>query len=251
MGCTCQVDGREAGVAIVPGSSDVDGGQATRSLDLKWIKVSTSDGVTLDGALYEPNLNSAKPAFLIVHGIRWNYRSGPSRWMAPNLAELGYPCLSLNLRDHDSEAPKGLVGAVEDLDAGTRFLLAGGREVVILAHGYGCVKAIAHAGQRGTRSSRRALTTLGAVARTHPTIWSEALARSAEMAGSTLVVQGAVDHLVDAQVRAEELRCAAPMTVLEFELLEGGNHYFEGQESALIERLVGWEVATRPMQGAA
>lgn len=216
-----------------------------RGFDLDLVTVVTSDDVTLDGALYAPVAADRKPAFLLVHGIRWNFYRGPSRWMGPLLASNGYTCLAMNLRDHDSEGPKGLAGAVEDIDGGVRFLLERSTEVVLLAHGYGCLKAICHGALGRPASERRALTTMGAVGRTHPPLWREALDVARDMGGQTLVVQGAIDHLIDANARAAELRQAAPKSSFEIELLEGGNHYFEGRERKLVDRIVAWEQATR------
>ncbi len=54
-----------------------------RAFGVESIKLLTSDGIALDGDLYEPERHPGRPAVLLVHGIRWNYRSGPSRWMAP------------------------------------------------------------------------------------------------------------------------------------------------------------------------
>jgi len=158
-------------------------------------------------------------------------------------------CLAPNLRDHDSESPKGLEGALEDLDGATRFLGERSDEVILLAHGYGCLKAVVHGAKGGPATQRRALTTLGAVGRTHPPIWREALEIARDMAGQTLVVQGAVDHLIDPNVRAQELRDAAPRSSFDVELLDGGNHYFEGREDKLVDRVVAWEAATRHAKG--
>src|SRR5260221_14172977 len=67
------------------------------------ITVATADGIELDGAMYRPATASPRrgASVLMVHGLTWNFYCGPSRWLPPLLAAEGYPCLSLNMRDHD------------------------------------------------------------------------------------------------------------------------------------------------------
>jgi hypothetical protein len=215
---------------------------------LELISVQTGDGVELDGVHYRPAQGNSREgrAFLLVHGMRWNFYRGPSRWIAPMLAERGNDCLALNLRDHDSTEPQGLKDAFRDLRAGVDRLLREGAEVIPFAHGYGCTKVMAYAAHSAdTRIRRHVLTTLGAVRRGHPAIWRGALEAAHAMQGRTLVVQGAIDHLIDARPSADDLAAAAPGSTLDLVLLEGANHYFDDRHRELIECVVEWEARTR------
>jgi pimeloyl-ACP methyl ester carboxylesterase len=208
----------------------------------------TEDGLELHGARYRPAKGNVRErrGFLLVHGIRWNFYSGPSRWIAPLLAGQGYDCLALNLRDHDSAEPKGLDDAFHDLRAGIDALLRDCAEAIPLAHGYGCTKVMSYAMQSGDyRVRRHVLTTLGAVRRNHPPIWQYALARARTMSGRTLVVQGAIDELIEARPCAEELAAAAVESKVDIVLMQGANHYFDSRHAELIGCIADWEVRTR------
>ena len=86
----------------------------------------------MDRAGRGPVVPAAEPAapgshILMVHGLTWNFYRGPSRWLPPLLASAGYPCLSLNMRDHDLQEPKEFELAHHDLRAGIDFLVHPGR----------------------------------------------------------------------------------------------------------------------------
>jgi len=86
-------------------------------MPLTLITVETADGVELDGALYRPDDDARQrsQAVLMVHGLTWNFYRGPSRWLPPLLADAGYTCLSLNMRDHDKTEPMDFELAHHDL----------------------------------------------------------------------------------------------------------------------------------------
>jgi predicted alpha/beta hydrolase len=226
---------------------------ASRSADgpayyLEIVDLATGDGVVLDGARYRPINGNTRGgrAFLLVHGMRWNFYRGPSRWLGPLLAARGYDCLALNLRDHDSAQPQGLDAAHFDLAAGIDALSDECTEIVPLAHGYGGTKVMSYRNDSGdARVRRHVLVTLGAVARNHPPLWHEALRRAAAMQGRALVVQGAIDTLIDARPRAGELGAAAPSCALDVVLLEGANHYFDERHAELVGVVSDWEARTR------
>ena len=89
----------------------------------------TADGVMLDGALYAaPRPAPSAAQVLVVHGLGWNFYQGPSRWLPPRLAAMGYTTLSINLRDHDLKEPKDFDLAYHDLRAGVDFLYGHGAE---------------------------------------------------------------------------------------------------------------------------
>lgn len=229
-------------------SERTDATEAIPPVFVELVSASTADGQELDGARYRPRGGNTRNGrgFLLVHGMRWNFYRGPSRWLGPLLAMRGYDCLALNLRDHDSAEPQGLDDAFHDLRAGIDLLMRECREVVPLAHGYGCTKVMAYAAQSGdARVRRHVLTTLGAVQRNHPPLWIKALELSRSMTGCTLVVQGEIDRLIEARPRAEELGRSAPGTDLELVLLEGANHYFDGRHEALVDCIADWETLTR------
>src|SRR5207302_10798332 len=111
-----------------------------------------------------------RASILMVHGLTWNFYRGPSRWLPPMLADDGYACLSLNMRDHDLAEPRDFELAHHDLRAGIDFLEAQGSAVVVfLAHGFACNKVVCYADLSADhRPRRRLLTTLGPVKPSRP-----------------------------------------------------------------------------------
>src|SRR5436305_691262 len=99
--------------------------------------------------------------------------------MPPLLAVSGYPCLSLNMRDHDQAEPRDFELAHHDLGAGVDYLAAqNGGEIVLLAHGFACNKVACYAASSQDRIPRRTiLTTPGAAKAYRPEIWAAALRR--------------------------------------------------------------------------
>jgi predicted alpha/beta hydrolase len=209
---------------------------------LELITVKTADGIELDGGMYQPTEPPRHGArVLMVHGLTWNFYRGPSRWLPSLLAAAGYPCLSLNMRDHDQTEAKDFELAQHDLRAGIDYLAAPGDEVILLAHGYACNKVVCYPGWSGDhRVQRRILTTLGAVKGYRPDIWATVLRLAPALQGKTLVVQGAIDPLIQAQQRADELTVAATQSRVEVVLLEGADHYFNDRHEALATRIATW-----------
>jgi pimeloyl-ACP methyl ester carboxylesterase len=208
------------------------------------VTVTTADGVELDGALYRPVTpgTSRASSILMVHGLTWNFYRGPSRWLPPLLAAAGYPCLSLNMRDHDLAEPKEFELAHHDLNGGVEYLAAqNGGEIVLLAHGFACNKVARYAAASNDGIPRRTiLTTLGAAKAYRPEIWAAALSAAAAMRGDTLIVQGAIDTLIEARARADELTQAATAAQVETVLLEGADHYFNQRHEALASVIAEW-----------
>lgn len=213
-------------------------------MPLELVTLQTADGVELDGALYQPAPGSARrgASVLMVHGLTWNFYRGPSRWLPPLLASSGFPCLSLNMRDHDLLEPKDFELSHYDLRAGIEYLeRPGTSEVITLAHGYACNKVICYpALSADTKPARRILTTLGAVKAYRPDIWEMVLRHARALRGATLVIQGAIDPLIEARQRAEELVSSAPEADLEMVLLDGADHYFNDRHRELAARIVEW-----------
>lgn len=210
---------------------------------IELITVTTRDGVELDGALYLPPAPEAsRGRILVLHGLTWNFYRGPSRWLSPLLAEAGYACLSLNMRDHDREEPKDFELSHHDLRAGVDYLRGlGEAPVVIVAHGFACNKVVCYPGWSGDAGVRHhVLTTLGSVKRYRPDIWETVLRLAPELGGRVLVVQGAVDPLIEPRERAEELVRAAARARVDVTLLDGANHYFDGRRHELAACLTHW-----------
>ena len=217
----------------------------------------TKDAVALDGAWYAPSGPSpSRPPVLIIHGLGWNFYLGPSRWLPPLLAAAGYPCLALNMRDHDDKEVRDFDRSADDIATGIAFLEQQAarpgsgedvRGIALIAHGYGCNKLLSYARLSGdNRPFRRVLTTLGAVKSYNPALWDTVLAAASVITGNMLIVQGAEDRLIEASARAEELHQAAVVANVETVLLEGGDHYFNAQHEALANCILDWFDRTDP-----
>ncbi len=213
-------------------------------MSIELVTIDTADGVELDGAMYQPKAaqKGRRASILMVHGLTWNFYRGPSRWLPPLLADDGYACLSLNMRDHDLSEPKDFELAHRDLRAGIDFLESrGSAEIVLLAHGFACNKVVCYAGLSGDHRPRRCvLTTLGAVKAYRPEIWAMVLRSAPAMRGATLIVQGAADPLIEAHARADELLDAAKPSRIDVVLLDGANHYFDQRHRELATSIGAW-----------
>jgi predicted alpha/beta hydrolase len=210
---------------------------------IELITLVTRDGSELDGALYVPSVATAsRGAVLVVHGLTWNFYRGPSRWLPPLLTEAGYTCLSLNMRDHDLQEPKDFELSHHDLRAGIDHLRGlGAGPVIVVSHGFACNKAICYPVWSGdTGVQYYVLATLGAVKRYRPDIWETVLRLAPELVGRVLVVQGAVDPLIDARERAGELAAAAGRARVDVTLLDGANHYFDARHRELATCITDW-----------
>jgi pimeloyl-ACP methyl ester carboxylesterase len=218
--------------------------RAGNPMCLELVTVETADKIELDGAWYSsPDGGLCQAAsILIIHGLGWNFYRGPSRWLPPLFAAAGYPCLALNMRDHDLKEVKDFDLSGYDIAAGIAFLERHGPgEVVLLGHGYGCNKLLCYSRLSGDRRPfRRILMTLGAIKAYKPEVWESVLASSAEIRGEMLVIQGAEDPLISARDRAAELSRAAGRVKLEIVLLEGGDHYFNARHDAVIRCILDW-----------
>ena len=207
------------------------------------VTATTTDGLDLDGALYLPpgNPRSPAPEILLVHGLDWNFYRGYSRWLPPLLAGGGYPCLSLNMRDHDLREPKDFELAHHDLRAGIDFLFKrGAREVVLVSHGFSCNKVVCYqALSNDSRVRRSVLTTLGAVKAYRPDIWKEVLDRAPSMQGEALLIQGTADPEIEPHERAKELVAVAKSVRFEVEFMDA-NHHFDGRHQELASSVLRW-----------
>jgi pimeloyl-ACP methyl ester carboxylesterase len=113
--------------------------------------------------------------------------------------------------------------------------------IAIVAHGYACNKVACYPAWSGDSRIRSiVLTTLGAVHAYRPDIWATVLHHAAALEGRVLIVQGAIDPLIAATERAEELRRAATRAAVDLVLLEGGNHYFNDRQAQLAACIADW-----------
>jgi pimeloyl-ACP methyl ester carboxylesterase len=124
-------------------------------MSLELISIAT-DTDALDGLFYEPEGGATKGAVQLLHGNCRNFYSGPSRFLAPHLAKLGYAVLTYNRRGHDimvtlkGRAPGG--GAFQRIDeavADNRYaadwLAARGyADPIVIGHSNGGMLAVQH-----------------------------------------------------------------------------------------------------------
>ncbi len=126
------------------------------------ISVTTSDGITLDGAFFPAATDASGSgpvdAMLLIHGSGGRFYAPATRTMAEDLSRRGYPCLALNTRGHDtvwidtaSEVPHGNAFEIldisrHDLRAGVDFLAERGyQRIGLLGHSMGAVKVTYYA----------------------------------------------------------------------------------------------------------
>jgi hypothetical protein len=211
---------------------------------MELVTVRTADDVELDGALYLPAADPTRwrAPILAIHGLTWNFYRGPMRWLPASFIAERYPCLSLNMRDHDLDQPKDFELSHHDLRAGIDYLVERfGKTPIIVGHGYANNKIISYGAQSGDDRIRcNVLTTLGSVKKYRPDIWDAVLRSAHRMRGDALVVQGAIDELIEAKPRADEFVSAADGCSVDVLHLAGGNHYFHGKESELGRAILGW-----------
>jgi hypothetical protein len=211
---------------------------------MELVTLTTADDVELDGAIYLPpdDVRTARPPVFAIHGLTWNFYRGPMRWLPPLLVTHGYPCLALNMRDHDLDVPKDFERSHHDLRAGIDYLADRfGQTPIVIGHGYANNKIISYAAQSGDdRIDRTVLATLGSVRKYRPDIWDAVLRDAHSMRGDALVVQGAVDELIEAVPRAAEFVAAAQGCRVDVVHLAGGNHYFHDTEHELADAILDW-----------
>jgi hypothetical protein len=114
-------------------------------------------------------------------------------------------------------------------------------DVIVLGHGYACNKIITYPAQSGDhRGHRRVLTTLGSVKSYRPEIWEQVLQSAHALRGDILVMQGAIDRLIEPRPRADELTAAAANAKVTTTLLDGADHYFAGRQQELAACVLDW-----------
>ena len=126
------------------------------------ISLTTSDGITLDGAFFpaatEASRSGPVDAMLLIHGSGGRFYAPATRIMAEDLSRRGYNCLALNTRGHDTiwmdtatGVPHGNAFEIldisrHDLRAGVDFLAERGHQSIgLLGHSMGAVKVAYYA----------------------------------------------------------------------------------------------------------
>src|SRR6266545_4374194 len=126
---------------------------------LQQVRVTTSDGVQLDGIVYEPP-QGCQVGLLLVHGFGSNFYAGYFPALAQAAAAQGYTTLALNMRDHDA-GPKTSDFADNQVDiaAGVAHLRAWGcQRIALLGQSMGTNRVLHY--QAATRNPTIAATVL-------------------------------------------------------------------------------------------
>lgn len=117
-------------------------------MNVELCRVTTSDGVQLDGAFCRPAIawnNAPVAAFLLVHGTGGNFYSGSvfDIWARLSLVA-GIPVLRINTRGHDGLAGgERVADCVHDLAAWLDWLdMRGCRRIAVVGHSMGAVKTL-------------------------------------------------------------------------------------------------------------
>ncbi len=128
-------------------------------MDVDLVRVTTTDGVPLDGVLHAPETDSPNPVdvYLCLHGAGGNfYGSPPFAGLWKHLTRQGFAVLRANTRGHDiigagSAAARKRIGAAyevvdecrQDVEAWFKFLAERGyTRLGLLGHSLGAIKAI-------------------------------------------------------------------------------------------------------------
>ena len=107
------------------------------------IGIRTEDGITLDGAAWAPSGGGAQTGIALFPGTGAEFYTPWLSWVAPRLAEAGYPVVALNRRDHGSYFGfHKLEPAALDHRYAVDFLAERGAQKIVLGgHSYGTVTA--------------------------------------------------------------------------------------------------------------
>ncbi|MBI4200689.1 MAG: alpha/beta fold hydrolase [Chloroflexi bacterium] len=121
------------------------------------VKCTTQDGVTLDGAFFQPQVatsnRGAVDAMLLVHGSGGSFLGALQLYLADRFRQAGYPAASFNTTGHDlvwgqpghyfGNAFEILDRCRIDLDAAIAWLAGRGyQRIGILGHSMGAVKVV-------------------------------------------------------------------------------------------------------------
>jgi pimeloyl-ACP methyl ester carboxylesterase len=115
-----------------------------------------TDGVPLDGLLYEPRDRPARGCVLLMHGNGMNFYVGPPRFLPRHLLARGLACLAHNRRGHDilstrnsRQAEGNAFQTIAESVADNRFAAAwlaerGHATPAVVGHSHGGVLAVRH-----------------------------------------------------------------------------------------------------------
>jgi pimeloyl-ACP methyl ester carboxylesterase len=110
-----------------------------RGIQNEIIRLQTTDGVWLDGALREPKPERIRAGIVMVHGYGGNFYSGIMSFLPEGLSEQGFATLTLNMRDHDRGPKNNLFEQnLQDIAAGVDEMARRGYKVLfLLGHSMG------------------------------------------------------------------------------------------------------------------
>ena len=116
---------------------------AQTNIKSDFVKLKTSDGITLHGALWTPASGKARVGIIIAPGGGSEFYSDWLVWLGENFARSGYIALSMNRRDHAHEQwYHKFEPSAMDHKYMVDLLVSRGAEVVVLAgHSYGTLTA--------------------------------------------------------------------------------------------------------------
>lgn len=112
---------------------------AKPTVKLEQVRLTTSDGVRLDGIVYRPTGKPRPVGLMLVHGFGGNFYEAYFPYLGRAATEQGMVVLALNMRDHDT-GPKtfDFTDSQSDIAAGLEHLhRLGARKVVLLGQSMG------------------------------------------------------------------------------------------------------------------
>jgi len=112
---------------------------AKPTVKLEQVRLTTSDGVRLDGIVYRPTDKPRPVGLMLVHGLGGSFYEAYFPYLGRAATEQGMVVLALNMRDHDT-GPKtfDFTDNQSDIAAGLEHLRRlGARKVVLLGQSMG------------------------------------------------------------------------------------------------------------------
>ncbi|MGH8913445.1 MAG: alpha/beta hydrolase, partial [Acidimicrobiia bacterium] len=193
------------------------------------IRIET-DGVPLDGLLYEPE-GRPRGVVQLMHGNTMNFYVGPSRFLPPRLTRSGWACLAYNRRGHDVLSNRGsrdleggayqtIAEAVADNGYARAWLIERGfPPPVVVGHSNGGTLAVRHvadhpdtpalvllSAHRGGRDLMRILAESGLMAGDrYEEVTAQALELVEQGRGETLMLVPGWWHVISARTYVEYL----------------------------------------------
>jgi pimeloyl-ACP methyl ester carboxylesterase len=210
---------------------------------MELVTVKTQDEVYLDAAWY-PNPDT-RLGVILIHGKGQNFYTSVARWLAPYLSTMGFSSLALNMRDHDHSEIDGLSGAVQDIDAGVRFLVQQGiKKYLLVGISYGSNKAALYLSEEINQDRLLGLIFLsaGGIKTYLPDLWTDVLHKLHKSRFPILVIQaGADEHVPNPKEAGEEIiDSAGNSDKAQMVLIQGANHGFVNHQEEVYGEIKNW-----------